>query len=126
LPAQIDKGIAELEAAIGKKFGDKTNPLLSFCSLGRPGVDAWHDGYHLESGPQRRNRRGPHREHGQCERFAYDSYRRFIQMYGNVVLGMKHHDFEHILDGLKKSKGGYRRPRARRRRSQEADRRIQS
>ena len=33
-------------------------------------------------------------------RFAYDSYRRFIQMYSNVVLGLKHHDFEEILEQL--------------------------
>src|SRR5581483_9065497 len=38
-------------------------------------------------------------------RFAYDSYRRFIQMYGSVVLGLAHHDFESILDQMKDEEG---------------------
>ena len=39
------------------------------------------------------------------ERFAYDSYRRFIQMYSNVVLGVDHHEFEEILEDFKDRKG---------------------
>ena len=39
------------------------------------------------------------------ERFAYDSYRRFIQMYGNVVLGVDHHHFEELLDIIKEERG---------------------
>ncbi len=39
------------------------------------------------------------------ERFAWDAYRRFMQMFGDVVLGMEHHDFEHALDGVKEHRG---------------------
>ena len=39
------------------------------------------------------------------KRFVMDSYRRFIQMFGNVVMGMEHHDFEHELEAVKATKG---------------------
>jgi len=39
------------------------------------------------------------------ERFAYDSYRRFIQMFGNVVMGIPHEEFEHIIEKWKREKG---------------------
>ena len=46
-------------------------------------------------------------------RFAYDSYRRFIQMYSNVVLGIEHHNFEDILEDHKDARGLHARHRAR-------------
>jgi pyruvate,orthophosphate dikinase len=104
LQAQIDKGIAELEAAIGKKFGDKTNPLLVSVRSGAPVSMPGMMDTILNLGLNDETVAGLIASTGNA-RFAYDSYRRFIQMYGNVVLGMKHHDFEHILDALKKSKG---------------------
>jgi pyruvate, orthophosphate dikinase len=104
LQAQIDAGVTELEAGIGKKFGDKSNPLLVSVRSGAPVSMPGMMDTILNLGLNDdtvlgliKNTDNP--------RFAYDSYRRFIQMYSNVVLGMKHHDFEHILDAAKKAKG---------------------
>ena len=104
LQAQIDRGIAELEAAIGKKFGDKTNPLLVSVRSGAPVSMPGMMDTILNLGLNDETVAGLIANTGN-DRFAYDSYRRFIQMYGNVVMGMKHHDFEHILDHIKKAKG---------------------
>ena len=104
LQSQIDAGIAELETTIGKKFGDKSNPLLVSVRSGAPVSMPGMMDTILNLGLNDETVSGLIASTGNA-RFAYDSYRRFIQMYGNVVLGMKHHDFEHILDGLKKAKG---------------------
>lgn len=104
LQAQIDAGIAELETAIGKKFGDGKNPLLVSVRSGAPVSMPGMMDTILNLGLNDETVVGLIASTGN-ERFAYDSYRRFIQMYGNVVMGMKHHDFEHILDGTKKAKG---------------------
>jgi len=104
LQAQIDAGIAELEAGIGKKFGDKKNPLLVSVRSGAPVSMPGMMDTILNLGLNDETVAGLMEGSGN-PRFGYDSYRRFIQMYGNVVMGMKHHDFEHILDGLKKAKG---------------------
>jgi len=104
LQAQIDQGIAELETAIGKKFGDQKNPLLVSVRSGAPVSMPGMMDTILNLGLNDETVAGLIASTGN-ERFAYDSYRRFIQMYGNVVMGMKHHDFEHILDGVKKAKG---------------------
>ena len=58
-------------------------------------------------------------------RFAYDSYRRFIQMYGNVVLGVDHHHFEELLELHKEDRGLESRYRAHRRGLEEAGRGLQ-
>jgi len=104
LQGQIDAGIAELEKAIGKKFGDKTNPLLVSVRSGAPVSMPGMMDTILNLGLNDETVAGLIASTGN-KRFAYDSYRRFIQMYGNVVMGMKHHDFEHILDHIKKAKG---------------------
>ena len=104
LQGQIDQGIAELETAIGKKFGDQKNPLLVSVRSGAPVSMPGMMDTILNLGLNDETVAGLIASTGN-DRFAYDSYRRFIQMYGNVVMGMKHHDFEHILDGLKKAKG---------------------
>ena len=59
------------------------------------------------------------------ERFAYDSYRRFITMYSNVVLGIEHHHFEEALDDYKERKGLHARHRPHGRRLEDADRPLQ-
>ena len=73
-------------------------------ALGRARLDAGHDGHRAQSRPQRRDRRGAGAE-VRRPRFAYDSYRRFITMYSDVVLGVDHHHFEEILDDHKDRNG---------------------
>ena len=70
-------------------------------ALRRARLHAGHDGHGAEPRPQRRRRwRGWRRPRGDA-RFAWDSYRRFIQMYGSVVLGIDHHRFEEIIENVK-------------------------
>jgi phosphoenolpyruvate synthase/pyruvate phosphate dikinase len=104
LDAQIDENLEKLEAAMGVKFGDSEEPLLlsvrSGAAVSMPGMmdtvlnlglnDDTIQGLIAKSGN---------------ERFAYDAYRRFIQMFGNVVLGVEHHEFEHLLAAKKEAKG---------------------
>lgn len=104
LQAQIDAGIGELEGFSAKKFGDPKNPLLVSVRSGSPVSMPGMMDTILNLGLNDETVAGLAASTGN-QRFANDSYRRFIQMYGNVVMGMKHHDFEHILDGVKKSKG---------------------
>jgi pyruvate,orthophosphate dikinase len=73
-------------------------------ALRRPRLDAGHDGHGPQSRPQRRNGRGLARVSGD-ERFAYDSYRRFIQMYADVVMGVDHELFEEILEDEPRTAG---------------------
>ena len=69
-------------------------------ALRRARVDAGHDGHGAQSRPQRRDRQGLGDAAGDA-RFAWDSYRRFIQMYASVVLGVDHHRFEEIIEHVK-------------------------
>ena len=73
-------------------------------ALRRPRLDAGHDGHRAQSRPQRRDRRGAGEKSGD-RRFAYDSYRRFITMYSDVVLGVGHEHFEELLDHHKERQG---------------------
>jgi len=96
--------MAHIEAAVGKRFGDPANPLLvsvrSGARVSMPGMmdtvlnlglnDATVEGLAASSGDAR---------------FAWDSYRRFIQMYGDVVLGIDHGLFEEALEIAKEDKG---------------------
>ena len=100
LKAELGAALAKVEAIVGKTFGDPKNPLLvsvrSGARASMPGMmdtvlnlglnDVTVQGLAVLSGD---------------ERFAFDSYRRFIQMYSNVVLGLDHHMFEEILDDAK-------------------------
>src|SRR5690606_12751990 len=100
LDAQVGAALAKVESITGKRFGDTANPLLvsvrSGARASMPGMmdtvlnlglnDETVDGLAKLSGDRR---------------FAFDSYRRFIQMYSNVVLGLDHHMFEEILDDHK-------------------------
>ena len=104
LTEQVEKALAKVEKSMGMKFGDAKNPLLvsvlSGARVSMPGMmdtvlnlglnDATVEGLAAQSGDAR---------------FAWDSYRRFIQMYGDVVLGVDHHEFEEIIDGHKRDNG---------------------
>ncbi len=110
IKADVEKAIAHVESLTGKKFNDPANPLLvsvrSGARASMPGMmdtilnlgmnDATVDALAEKSGNPR---------------FAWDSYRRFVQMYGDVVLGMKPQSktdidpFEAIMDKVKEEKG---------------------
>ncbi len=104
LQQQIEEGVKALEKTTEKKFGDKKNPLLVSVRSGAPVSMPGMMDTILNLGLNDETVEGLI-ERTANARFAYDSYRRFIQMYGNVVLEMKHHDFEEILDAAKKRKG---------------------
>jgi pyruvate,orthophosphate dikinase len=104
LQAQVDAALDHVARLAGKKFGNSENPLLvsvrSGARASMPGMmdtvlnlglnDATVEALAKKSGDRR---------------FAYDSYRRFITMYSNVVLGIDHHHFEEILDDHKDRNG---------------------
>ena len=101
---EVKANLLKVEKATGKKFGDPTNPLLVACRSGAkvsmPGMmdtvlniglnDAVVEGLAKLSGN---------------ERFAYDSYRRLINMFGDTVMGVDHHHFETELSAVKNEKG---------------------
>ncbi|MDB5490522.1 MAG: ppdK [Micavibrio sp.] len=100
LKDQVAEGLAKVEKAIGAKFGDATNPLLvSVRSGARASMPGMMDTV-LNLGLNDETVRGLAAQSGD-ERFAWDSYRRFIQMYGDVVLEVPHHEFEDILERSK-------------------------
>ncbi len=104
LKAQLVKAGRSLEAKVGRKLGDAKNPLLlSVRSGGRVSMPGMMDTV-LNLGLNDETVKGLAALSGD-ERFALDSYRRFIQMYSNVVLGMAHHVFEDILDNYKQDQG---------------------
>ena len=100
LREEVAAALVRIEAAVGNKFGDHHKPLLvsvrSGARVSMPGMmdtvlnlglnDATVEGLVAASGDAR---------------FAWDSYRRFIQMYGSVVLGVDHHRFEEIIENAK-------------------------
>ena len=107
---EVNKAVADLEDIMGTKFGDKENPLLlSVRSGARASMPGMMDTV-LNLGLNDEAVEGIARKSGN-ERFAWDSYRRFVQMYGDVVLGMKPESkedpdpFEEIIDIMKDEKG---------------------
>jgi pyruvate,orthophosphate dikinase len=104
LRAQVKAALARVEAAVGLKFGDTEKPLLvsvrSGARVSMPGMmdtvlnlglnDVTVEGLAKASGDPR---------------FAWDSYRRFIQMFGGVVLDVDHHRFEEIIEAVKLDRG---------------------
>jgi pyruvate,orthophosphate dikinase len=100
LPAQVTEALQRIESSVGRGFGDAEKPLLvsvrSGARVSMPGMmdtvlnlglnDITVKGLAVGSGDPR---------------FAWDSYRRFIQMYGSVVLGVDHHRFEEIIETAK-------------------------
>lgn len=96
--------LAEVESNMGKKFGDNENPLLvSVRSGARISMPGMMDTV-LNLGLNDETIQGLINQTGN-PRFAYDSYRRFIQMFSNVVLGLEHSKFEHALEALKEERG---------------------
>ncbi len=106
LKLQVQDALKHIENTVGKRFGDTADPLLvsvrSGARVSMPGMmdtvlnlglnDATVEGLAASSGDQR---------------FAWDSYRRFIQMYSDVVLGLDHHLFEDALEIAKEDNGFY-------------------
>src|SRR6202051_5097140 len=104
LKAQVDAALAEVGRIAGKKFGDGENPLLvSVRSGGRASMPGMMDTV-LNLGLNDVTAVAL-AEKSRDRRFALDSYRRFITMYANVVLGIEHHHFEEILDDHKDRNG---------------------
>jgi pyruvate,orthophosphate dikinase len=110
LKAGVQEAMRKTESAMGATFGDVKNPLLVSCRSGaRVSMPGMMDTV-LNIGLNEATLRGLIDKTGN-ERFAWDSYRRFVQMYGDVVLGLKpqsKHEidpFEHIMDELKHAKG---------------------
>jgi len=104
LKEEVKKSLAWVEKQIGRKYGDPGDPLLvSVRSGARASMPGMMDTV-LNIGLNEKTIKGLIEESGD-ERFAYDSYRRLIQMYSNVVMGMDKDVLEHELDHLKKSKG---------------------
>ena len=104
LQAQVAEALARIEQAVGLKFGDEAKPLLvSVRSGARVSMPGMMDTV-LNLGLNDRTVEGLASASGD-PRFAWDSYRRFIQMYGSVVLGVDHHRFEEIIEDAKLDKG---------------------
>ncbi len=101
LTAQVEEALAAVEKSLGMEFGSAENPLLvSVRSGARVSMPGMMDTV-LNLGLNDETVAGLAKK-ANDERFAWDSYRRFIQMYGDVVLGLDHHDFEDILDTYKR------------------------
>ena len=96
LRAEVVANIAKLEAAVGKRFGDPADPLLVSVRSGAPASMPGMMETILNLGLNDTTVLGLAQKSGDT-RFAYDSYRRFIQMYGDVVLDVPHHAFEALL-----------------------------
>ena len=104
LEAEVEAALVKIETTVGAKFGDPKNPLLvSVRSGARASMPGMMDTV-LNLGLNDETVAGLAKLSGN-PRFAYDSYRRFISMYGDVVLGVEHHLFEDILGETKDDKG---------------------
>ncbi len=104
LKAQVEKALDYVGKLTGKAFGDSRNPLLvSVRSGARASMPGMMDTV-LNLGLNDQTVEALAELSGD-RRFAYDSYRRFITMYSDVVLGFEHHHFEDILDTFKDSQG---------------------
>jgi pyruvate, orthophosphate dikinase len=104
LAEQVKAALAEVGRLVGRKFGDPDNPLLvSVRSGARASMPGMMDTV-LNLGLNDVTVEALARGSGD-RRFAYDSYRRFITMYSDVVLGVEHHLFEEILDDHKDRQG---------------------
>jgi len=104
LKEQVESSIKELEKVTGKGFGDPKNPLLvsvrSGAAISMPGMMDTI----LNLGLNDETVKGLVRLTNN-ERFAYDAYRRFLQMFGDTALGIPHNDFENALSEMKAKKG---------------------
>src|SRR5579883_3384449 len=104
LKPQVEEALARVETAVGRRFGDRAQPLLvSVRSGARVSMPGMMDTV-LNLGLNDDTVDGLARDAGD-DRFAWDSYRRFIQMYGSVVMGVDHHRFEEIIEAAKLETG---------------------
>ncbi len=104
LDKQVEEYLAKLESVMGKKLGDEDDPLLvsvrSGAAISMPGMMDTI----LNLGLNDKAVLGLAKKTGN-ERFAWDAYRRFIQMYGDVAMGVDHDNFEAIIDEVKEKAG---------------------
>ena len=106
LRSHVADALSHIERAVGKTFGDAADPLLvSVRSGARVSMPGMMDTV-LNLGLNDTTVAGLAETSGDA-RFAWDSYRRFIQMYSDVVLGLDHHRFEDALEIAKEDKGYY-------------------
>ncbi|GLK71973.1 pyruvate, phosphate dikinase [Ancylobacter dichloromethanicus] len=104
LKGDVEAALAHVGALAGRRFGDPANPLLvSVRSGARASMPGMMDTV-LNLGLNDVTVEAVAASSGDA-RFAYDSYRRFIQMYSNVVLDFPHHHFEEVLDSFKADQG---------------------
>ncbi|MGE3898420.1 MAG: pyruvate, phosphate dikinase [Variibacter sp.] len=104
LRAQVEKALAHVAKITGRTFGDRANPLLvSVRSGARASMPGMMDTV-LNLGLNDTTVEALAKQAGD-RRFAYDSYRRFVTMYSDVVLGIGHHHFEEILESFKERNG---------------------
>ncbi len=104
LAAEAAENLAAVEKLMGKKFGDPKNPLLvSVRSGARASMPGMMDTI-LNLGLNDVTVQGIIAQSGD-ERFAYDAYRRFVQMYSDVVMGMHKDELEHLLERKKDDRG---------------------
>ncbi|MFW5999528.1 MAG: pyruvate, phosphate dikinase [Halanaerobiaceae bacterium] len=104
LEEQVDDSLARVEDIMGKEFGDPEDPLLvSVRSGARISMPGMMDTV-LNLGLNDETVKGVINQSGN-ERFAYDSYRRFVQMFGGVVLGLPGADFEKMIEDKKEEYG---------------------
>jgi len=105
LAAQIDQHLAALEEKMGRRLGDPVDPLLvsvrSGSKFSMPGMMETV----LNVGLNDESVHGLAKQAGGNERFAWDSYRRLVQMFGKTVCDVPGSAFEHALDEAKKAKG---------------------
>ena len=101
---EVWEHIAELEEVMGKKFGDNENPLLVSVRSGAPVSMPGMMDTILNLGLNDVAVEGLAKKTGN-DRFAYDSYRRFIQMFGDVVMEIKKSNFDEVFEGQKKKAG---------------------
>ncbi len=104
LKEEVEQTLTKLENLMGRKFGDPKEPLLvsvrSGAAVSMPGMMDTV----LNLGTNDDSVKGLEAMTGN-RRFAWDAYRRFIQMFGNVVMGIDPEEFEHFLDAQKSKKG---------------------
>ena len=104
LREQVAKGLEQLEQSSGKRLGDPDDPLLVSVRSGSPVSMPGMMETILNLGLNDVTVQGLAQQSGNA-RFAYDSFRRFLQMYGDVVLGVSIHDFESLLKGKRLLEG---------------------
>jgi pyruvate,orthophosphate dikinase len=104
LEEEVKENLRRLEGIMGKKLGDPAEPLLVSVRSGAAASMPGMMDTVLNLGLNDRSTAGLAKRSNN-ERFALDSYRRFIQMFGNVVLGIQHEKFEEALDMVKMKKG---------------------